>query len=47
MKRKYEIFLQSSTKYFCSESSVSPTFWIFPKLYELYESRHRNPLETF
>ena len=31
---------------FSSESSRSPTFSIFPKLYELCEFCRRNPLET-
>ena len=46
MKTKYETFLQWNTKFFSSESSVSPTFWILPKLYELCESCRRNSLET-
>ena len=31
---------------FSSESSGPPTFWILPKLHELYESYRRNPLKT-
>ena len=46
MKTKYEVFLQWNTNFFSSESSVSPTFWILPKLYELCGSCHRNSLET-
>ena len=46
MKTKYETFLQCNTKFFSSESSVSPTFWILPKLYELCKSCRRNSLET-
>ena len=38
MKTKYETFL--------SESSVSPTPWILPKLYEFRKSCRRNSLET-
>ena len=46
MKTKYEVFLQWNTNFFSSESSVSPTFWILPKLYELCESCRRSSLET-
>ena len=35
-----------SNEIFSSENSVSPTFLILPKLYELCESCHRNLLET-
>ena len=34
-------------KSFSNETSMPPTFWILPKLYELYKSCHRNSLETF
>ena len=30
-----------------SRSSVPPTFWILPKMYELFKSCPRNPLETW
>ena len=46
MKTKYDFVLQWNTKFFSSESSASPTFWILPKLYELWESCRRNSLET-
>ena len=46
MKTKYEVFLQWNTNFFSWESSVSPTFWILPKLYELCESCRRSSLET-
>ena len=46
MKTKYEICLQWNTKFCSSVSSVSPTFWILPKLYELCESCRRKSLET-
>ena len=46
MKTKYEIFLQWNTKFFSWESSLSSTFWILPKLYELCESCRRISLET-
>ena len=35
-----------NTKFFSTESSAPPPFWILPKLYELCESYRRNPLET-
>ena len=47
MKTTYEIFLQWNTKFFSSESSVSPTFWILPKLYELCKSCRRNPIYIY
>ena len=42
MKTKDEIFLQRNANFFWSESSVSPTFWILPNLYELCKSCCRN-----
>ena len=42
-KRNTESF---SNETFSLESSVSPTFWISPKLHELCESCRRNSLET-
>ena len=33
MKTKYEIFVQRKTNFFSSESSLSPAFWILPKMY--------------
>ena len=41
-----EIFLQWNTIFFSSQSSVSPTFWIMPKLHVLCESCRRGSLET-
>ena len=46
MKTKYEIFLQWKTKFFSSESSMLPTFWILQKLYELCQSCCRNLPES-
>ena len=37
----------NETLNFSSESSVSPTFWVLPKLYELCESYCRNSLVTY
>ena len=36
----------NETLFFSSESFSPPAFWDLPKLYELYKSCHRNPLET-
>ena len=40
------IYFSNKTLNFSSESSVSPTLWILPKLYELCESCRSNSLET-
>ena len=48
-KNIYENEMRSfsnETLNFSSESSVPPTFWFFPKLYELWESSRRNLQET-
>ena len=40
-------FSDETLNFFSSESSVSPTFWILLKLYELCESCRKNSPETF
>ena len=50
VKGKYEIFdetLINSNETLFFFLFGSPTFWILSELYELCESCHRNPLETF
>ena len=39
-------FSNETLHLFSSESSISPTFWILPKLYELCESCRGNSPET-
>ena len=45
-KRNMKSFSNETLTFSSSESSVSPTFWILRKLYELCKPFHRNSPET-